>query len=166
MKKYFLLLFMILCVYNVFPQGLTTTPEDTVNWDLPAGYTNHYGLYIFKLLSNPGGRINLNTEHVDSLLYSLIVFTDTKQMIIKNDTLVMSDTLSGTHSFTSTNAYDSVAIPGMDSLDVIMVTPINNAYNVNDILSVWERTGYFLVYRNSTGGTSGLKYNYIWIKRY
>jgi len=168
MKKIFILLFLVVlsCQIKVYSQGSTRTPEDTTNWDLPAGYTSHYGLYVFKLLTNPGGRINLNTEHIDSLLYSLIVYTDTAQMIIRNDTLVLSNNMSGTHAFTTTAGSDSVAISGMDSLDVIIVTPLSAAYNVNDILSVDEHTGYFKVYRNSSGGTSGLTYNYVWIKKH
>ncbi len=166
MKKLLLFIFFILAAYNIFPQGTTNTPYDTTNWDLPYGYTPHYGLYIFRLLSNPGGRINTNTKDIDSLLYSLIVYTDTNQMVIRNDTLVMASYMSGTHSFVGTVGSDSVAVPNMDSLDIIIVTALASAYNVNDILFVQEHTGYFKVYRNSTGGTSGLSYNWIWKRNY
>ena len=149
-----------------FSQGSTTTPYDTLNWSTYNSLTPHYGLYIFNLLSSPGGRTNLNTLHIDSLLYSLIVYTDTNQMVIRNDTLVMASYMSGAHSFVGTVDSDSVAVKNMDSLDVIVVTPLGKAYNVNDILFVQEHTGYFKVYRNSTGGTSGLSYNWIWKRNY
>ena len=163
MKKIFFL--VIVCSTLIFSQGLTRTPYDSVGWSLPAGYTPYYGLYIFNLLSNPGGRINLNTQKIDSLLHALIVYTDTKNLIIRNDTLIISDTASGIHAFTSTNNVDSVAIVGFDSLDVLIASPMEAAYNVNDILFIEKRTGYFKVWRNS-GGSSGLKYNWIWIRKY
>lgn len=164
MKKY---LFLLLLLFSVkgFSQGTTITPFDTSGWSPPAGYSPNYGLYYYTLLSNPGGRINLNTQKTDSLLNALVVFTDTKQLLIKNDTLVISDTASGFHSFTSTDSVDSVAISGFDSTDVVVLTPIEAGYNVNDILFLDPHNGYFKVWRNSSG-TSGLKYNYVWIKRY
>jgi len=163
MKK--ILFIIVLFTGLMFPQGLTRSLFDTTGWSLPGGYSQYYNLYYYTLLSNPGGRINLNTKKLDSLLHALIVFTDTKQLYIRNDTLVISDTASGIHAFTSTDSVDSVAIAGFDSLDVLVASPMKAAYNVNDILFIEKRTGYFKVWRNS-GGSSGLKYNWIWIRKY
>ena len=109
--------------------------------------------------------LNQDKVTLDSVIYSLIVYTYQDQLIIKNDTLVISDSASGQHAFTTTATSDSVAVYGMTASDVIVLTSQGTSYNVNDLLYVNEHTGYFKVYRNS-GGTSGLAYNWIWIKRY
>ena len=93
MKK-LLLLFSVLFIlfsYNVFAQGETDSPYDIDGWDLPEDSTDNYQLWIYRLLSNPGGWINWNTRKIDSLLNALVVYTDTTQLIIENDTLKFND---------------------------------------------------------------------------
>jgi hypothetical protein len=155
MKKIIFIFFLILTVKS-FGQV----------YDSPIDSTLHYHLRLYAQSARSSATV-LNQDKVtlDSVIYSLIVYTDTKQTIIRNDTLIISDTASGSHSFTTTATSDSVAIAGMDSLDVIILTRCGTTYNVNDVLSVDEHTGYFKVYRNSSG-TSGLKYNYLWIRKY
>lgn len=165
MKKFFFVLFIILIPFKILPQGSTTTPYDTTNWSLPAGYSTYYDFYIYQLLSNPGGRINLNTAKMDSLFHDLVIYTDSTQMVVRNDTLILSPYIAGQDTFATTATSDSVVVAGFDSLDVLTVTPLSTSYNVNDILFVEKRTGYFKVYRNSSG-TSGLIFNWIWIRKY
>ena len=107
----------------------------------------------------------ITKAQLDSALATFYTYTDTKQLIVKHDTLIISDTASGLASFDTTATSDSIAITGIDSLDVVVVTPHGQTYNINDVLFVDEHTGYFKVYRNSSG-TSGLKYSYIWIHKY
>lgn len=107
----------------------------------------------------------ITKAQLDSALATFYTYTDTKQLIVKHDTLIISDTASGLASFDTTATSDSIAITGIDSLDVVVVTPHGQTYNINDVLFVDEHTGYFKVYRNSSG-TSGLKYSYIWIRKY
>ena len=155
MKKLIFIFFLILTVKS-FGQV----------YDSPIDSTLHYHLRLYAQSARSSATV-LNQDKVtlDSVIYSLIVYTYQDQLIIKNDTLVISDSASGQHAFTTTATSDSVAVYGMTASDVIVLTPQGTSYNVNDLLYVNEHTGYFKVYRNS-GGTSGLSYNWIWIKRY
>ena len=103
---------------------------------------------------------------LDSALATFYTYTDTKQMVVKSDTLTLSDTLSGQASFTSTDSADTVVVTGIDSNDVVVASPRESRYNVNDILFVYVKANEIIVVRNSTGGTSGLKWNYIWVRKY
>lgn len=103
---------------------------------------------------------------LDSALATFYTYTDTKQMVVKSDTLTLSDTLSGQASFTSTDSADTVVVTGVDSSDVVVASPRESRYNVNDILFVYVKTNEIIVVRNSTGGTSGLKWNYVWVRKY
>lgn len=93
MKAKLVILFIIISSYSLYAQGSTTTPYDTLGWDAPADTTSYYGLYIYRLLSNPGGYINLNTKKIDSLLNKLVVYVNPSALQISNDTLSLSDSL-------------------------------------------------------------------------
>lgn len=95
MKKVIIILF-ILFTSIIYAQGETTTPYDTTGWDEPQTFTDHYSFPIYRLLSNPGGWINRSQALVDSLLYELIVYTDSTQLCIENDTLKFSPTFLAT----------------------------------------------------------------------
>ena len=95
MKK--ILAVMMLLVGLSFGQY---NPYSTSGWDLPYSFTGdtlaspiwssskgYYGLGVFTLGSNPGGWLNRNFWKVDSLMESLVVYTDTTQLAIINDTL-------------------------------------------------------------------------------
>lgn len=101
---------------------------------------------------------------LDSALAAWSTNTNTKQLIVKNDTLVISDTASGKAQFTGTDTVLTIVASWIDSLDVILVTPEGNASN--NVLSVYPSAGTFDVRRLSTGAISGLKFNYFIIKRY
>jgi len=168
MRRLFLGIIFLLISFTTFGQsiGSTVTPYDTAGWDMPQEYTNFYGFPIYRLLSNPGGWINRSQTEMDSLFNALIVYTDSLQLYIVNDTLRIADELSGHSSFTGTEVVDTIRIIGIDSLDVVVASPRETGYNVNDILFIKVIVDTVLVKRNATGGTSGLKYNWIWIKKY
>lgn len=155
----------LLSCSSMFGQGLTTTPFDTTGWSPPASYTTWYGLRIFTLLSNPGGGYNRNMRDIDSLMYDLVVYTDTSQMYIGNDTLRFASGMSGIGVFNSTDQYDTVSVPGIDVNDVVVVTIRDQIPGANDALGVSVSAGKFIVVR-AAAGTSGLKYNWIWIRKY
>jgi len=158
--------FILLFSKMVFSQkiGSIVTNFDTVGWDTPASFSTYYQLAYYRLLSNPGGWVNLNTQKVDSLLHALVVYTDTKQMQIRNDTLIISDSLSGKGSFLGTDTSVTIAVSNLDSLDVVIVTPEGSAQG--NILSVYPHAGSFDVRRLSAGAVNALKFNWIWIRKY
>lgn len=146
-------------------KGSTATPYSIEGWDAPVDSTQYYNLFIFSLMSNPGGWLSLNTVKIDSLLNALVVFTDTSQMQIENDILRFSDYMSGHNSFNNDVQYDTVEVIGMDSLDVVIVSAREAVLTANDLLSVKVEDGQFIVQRPASG-TSNLKYNWVWIKKY
>lgn len=127
-------------------------------------------LFIFIVLSSLSYSQGTNTlvtkAELDSALATFYTYTITKQMIVRNDTLIFSDTLSNTLKFDTTAFSDSVAIATFDTNDVVIVTPLDSVYNAHDILFIKKYQGYFKVFRDTTGTTSGLSWSYIWIKRY
>jgi hypothetical protein len=165
MKK--LIVFFLIIVSISFGQvrktGDISTPFSTLGWDAPHSFSSYYGLPFYRLLSNPGGWINISQRMIDSLFNKLIVFTDVTQLCIRNDTLVFSDSLSYQGSFSTTDTTDTVFVNGMDSLDVVVIC----ARETDPKAYLWTEviTGGVVANRSS-GTVSGLKYNWIYIKRY
>jgi hypothetical protein len=91
MKKIIIMIMFLVTSLLAQNIGTTTTPFDTSGWDDPAGYSEYYHFYYFRLLSHPGGRINLNTEKMDSLFNEFIIFIDSTQLVIEDDTLRFAD---------------------------------------------------------------------------
>lgn len=167
MKKIliFISIFFICLQANIFGQGSTTTPFDTLGWDAPHSYSQWYALRYFTLLSNPGGGYNRNMREIDSLMYELVVYTDTNSLSIRNDTLTHSQYMSGQGAFTLTEQFDTVLITGIDSSDVVVVSVREATPGANDILGVTVQAGQIIANRPASG-TSGLKWNWIWIRKY
>ena len=160
------MILLIVCfVQTNFAQGTTTTPYDTTGWSPPAGYSTWYRFYIYTLMTNPGGRINLNTVKMDSLFHALIVYTDTTQLVIKDDTLMISNHASGIGSFSGTAQYDTTLVPTLKSTDVVTVTVKDSIPTANDIISVRLLAGKIIVQRPASG-TANLAYYWAWRKRY
>jgi hypothetical protein len=145
--------------------GSLASPYSISGWDAPIDSTTYYKLKIFQLLTNPGGWINRNTREIDSLFNALVVFVDSLQMTIKDDTLKFSPYMSGQNAFSTTAETDTVNINGIDSLDIVTVSPREATPTANDILGVTVLTNKIVVSRPAAG-TSGLKYNWIWIRKY
>lgn len=169
MKRIFLLIFILVLIGSgtsaQTKKGSTATPYSTLGWDAPVEYSQYYGLYIYRLLSNPGGWVNKQTVRIDSLFNELIVFTDTTQLNIQNDTLRISNYAAGQNSFSGTAQYDTTLVSGIDSLDVVVVSVRESIPTANDLLGVKVIAGKIIVMRPSSG-TSGLKYNWYWIRKY
>jgi len=146
-------------------KGSTDTPYSTEGWDAPADSTAWYKLFIYRLLSNPGGYINLNTAKIDSLLNALVVLLDTTQHNIVNDTLRNSPYSMGQDAFAGTAQTDTVLVNGLDSMDTFLVTIREATPTANDLLGVKLINNKAIIQRPSSG-TSGLKYNWYWRRRY
>lgn len=161
------LVLVVLFMARLYGQniGSTETPYDTEGWDLPEEYTEHYQLPVYRLLSNPGGWINLSQRWVDSLFHALIVYTKDNHFLIVNDTLQFSSSMSGIDEFDGTATACTVTVPDLEPTDPVVVSPIASDYSVNDNLRIEIREGDFIVRRN-TDGTSNLKFSWIWIRKY
>lgn len=88
------MLLFILMLVAVSAQSKDMTPYGKRGWDLPEFQTDYYKFDIFKLLSNPGGRSNINMRRIDSLFNALIVFTKPGQLRIEQDILTGKQTLA------------------------------------------------------------------------
>lgn len=157
------LVIMMIFAEVTFGQGDTDSPYSTNGWDEPIEFTDHYYLPIYRLLSNPGGHINWSQRKIDSLLFALVVYTDSQQIFIRNDTLFHANNSSGIDTFTTTLSRDTVTVAGLDSMDVVIVTARYDS--TGTVLAVKVETGRFIVIRSSTA-ISGQSYNWIWRKRY
>lgn len=165
MNRFLAIIVIFLMTMPVLAQvGDTDTPYATNGWDAPEAYSTYYNLPIYRLLSNPGGWININQRMVDSLFNALVVYTDTNQLYIENDTLKFSSNISGMDAFTTTAEYDTVVISGIDSLDVVIVSSREVVPSANDRLGVFLKSDTLIVGRPASG-TSGLKYNWIWVSK-
>ena len=89
MKKLIFILFFLLSYITVWGQN---DPYDTdpTKYEPAVENTQYVVLGIFRIGSDPGGWENRNTFWVDSLFNSLIVYTDTSQLFIRNDTLLFA----------------------------------------------------------------------------
>ena len=161
-----ILFILLIAVSFTYGQNRSTaTPYSISGWDSPADSTQYYELAIFQLLSNPGGWINRNTRAIDSLLNALVVFIDSSQMVLQDDTLRFSNYMSGQGAFSGTVQYDTIDIVGIDSLDAVVVSAREAVLTANDLLSVKVIDDKIIIQRPASG-TSGLKYNWIWIRKY
>jgi hypothetical protein len=136
-------------------------------FDNPIGLTKHYGFRKYAQSAHvPNTVLNNDKVAIDSVMYSLIVYVDTTQFVIKDTTLMISNRANGTHSFASTSSVDSVFIDStFQTTDNVFLQPLGSSYNVNDILFLYKKKYKIIVHRN-TSGTSGLSYEWYWIKRY
>jgi len=151
MRK-FLLLFSILIIFStgVFAQvGDTDSPFSTSGWEEPVDSTNYYKLFIYRLLSNPGGWINWQTQKIDSLLNALVVYTDTTEMYIENDTLRLSPYAMGELQHDTA----SVIVVGTgDHFYTVVLFDVSVAQNVTytDSTIIIEKAGnYFIAVSSS-----------------
>ena len=79
MTKIFLFFVLLLIPITIFSQ------------DAPIDHTTHYGLREWEENANPSAdSLNQNWKDIDQELYDLIVTTDTSNLIIKNDTLMLN----------------------------------------------------------------------------
>lgn len=152
-QKYLFFIFLILFGVSLFGQ------------DAPSGYTTYYNFRKWAENANPSSdSLNANWDDIDQVLYDLIVFTDSTELKIQNDTLRLAlKVIKGNDAFSGTKQHDTVTVSGIDSLDVAVVNVREGIPAANDNLGVYLKADTLIVSRNASG-TSGLKYNYIIIK--
>lgn len=148
--------------------------------DPPIDSTKRYNLRLYEQSAH-GSAILLNEDKgtIDSVLHSLIVYTDTLQFEMVYDSVIVYDSvypaetplvfkfsryMSAIDSFSTTSQTDTISITGIDSADVMVVSPIY-PHGANDILSVELKADKAVIHRLASG-TSGLKYNWIWIRKF
>lgn len=167
MKKLIILFFLVFAV-NAAAQVFDEPIDSTTN-------------YAFRLYAQsarvPFTILNEDKEKIDSLIYALIVWTDSTQFIMVVDTnvtttphlvLKISNYSTGTDTFTTTLTADTVDLIA-DTLilgqDIFWI----NAYgtvNANDVLSYSFTSDNNLIVTRPASGTSALIYSWRWIKRY
>ncbi|MFA5397543.1 MAG: hypothetical protein WC346_16150 [Methanogenium sp.] len=135
-------------------------------FDPPKWYTEYYKLRMWEQKARPGAdSLNMNWKDIDSLISELIIFLDTLQIQKVEGNLRFSKYMSGIDSFTTTAITDTVYRTGVDSYAVVMACVRGIAPTANDLISVEILNDKFVVKRQE-GGTSNLKYNWIWIRKY
>lgn len=150
-------------------------------YDEPIDSTIHYGLRLYEQGAKvPASILNEDKMTIDSVLYSLIVYTDTLQFIMVIDTAISNDLLTfkisnysnGISSFSGTLTTDTFTIQGnvSDTLqiskDLIFLQPIGNSITANDILSYSFLPPRSVLVTRLASGTSNLQYSWRWIRRY
>ena len=167
MKKLFLLLTICILSVNIKAQV----------YDEPIDSTTHYNLRLYEQSARvPAEILNDDKETIDSVMYSLIVWTDSLQYIMVVDTNVtkthltfkISNYATGSAAFTTTATTCSVVVAGADTLDedndIFLLTPYGTT-NANDVLGYTVSVDTLIVNRPASG-SSGLKFKWRWIKRY
>ncbi len=144
-------------------------------YDLPYDSTAHYKLRLYNQSARSSATVlNNDKKTIDSVMYSLIVYTDTLQFTMVSDTSIsatqlvfkISDYATGMRSFVTTSQIDSVTFSQTldDSLDVFLLTPYGATVSPNDVLG-YTVSGTKLYVHRPASGTSGLKYVWRRIKR-
>ncbi len=144
--------------------GDVSSPYSIAGWDTVYGYTPYYLLPIYRLLSNPGGWININQRMIDSLFNKLIVLVDSLEFEIINDSLRNARLSWGKSAFSTTDQSVEVTRQGMKATDLVIVQPEGTTITSNDVLSVVPGVNKFTVYRPASG-TSGLTFSWRWIRK-
>ena len=153
-------------IYLLFFLLILFLPE-TRSQDIPSGYTTHYGLRKWAENAHPSSdSLNANWVDIDQALRDLIITTDGDMFRIENDSLKFSLAVVDTGEFSGTAETCTTSVANMKEGDVVTVTPLSANYDLDDMLRIVSiDNGSFIVGRNSSGGTSDLKFTYIWIKK-
>lgn len=168
MKKLFMLLTICVITIQIHAQV----------YDEPIDSTTHYRLRLYAQSARvPADILNDDKKTIDSVLYSLIVFTDTLQHVIVYDTNItdthltfkISNYATGSAAFTTTATTCTLTIVGADSLsengDVFLLQPYGIT-NANDVLGYSVLNNNQIVVNRPASGTSDLKFKWRWIRRY
>jgi len=165
MKKLFFLLFLVAGIIQA---------QSFAN---PISTTKHYHFRQYAQdVRVPATVLNGDKAAQDSIIYSLIVYVDTSQFVMKTDTTVsdsglvlkISNYACGSSAFTTTATVDSsvtLAKTLSESNDIFLLTPYGTSITSNDVLC-YSVNGHKLIVRRPSSGTSGLKYKWRWIRRY
>jgi len=166
-----ILLFLLLLTISVFAQV----------YDEPIDSTNHYNLRLYEQGARvPAAILNEDKMIIDSVLYSLIVYTDTLHFVMVLDTNISNSLLTfkisnysnGISSFSGTNTTDTFTVSGSatDTLkierDLFWLQPIGSSITSNDVLSYSILAPRSIIVTRPAAGTSNLQYSWRWIRRY
>lgn len=150
-------------------------------YDEPIDSTKHYGLRLYAQSARvPAAILNEDKMIIDSVLYSLIVYTDTLQFIMVLDTAINNESLTfkisnysnGISSFSGTNTTDTFTVSGSitDTLktdkDLFWLQPIGSSITNNDVLSYSILVPRSIIVTRPASGTADLQYSWRWIRRY
>lgn len=149
-------------------------------FDEPLDSTSHYNFRLYKQSARvPNTILNEDKEKIDSLIYDLIVWTDSVQFVLIVDTnitttphlvLKISNYATGIDTFTTTATVDTIILAGADTLnsvvDLFWLQPYGTTITSNDVLGYYVIDPDTLIVIRPASGTSGLVYVWRWIKRY
>ena len=149
-------------------------------FDEPIDSTDHYAFRLYAQSARvPFTILNEDKEKIDSLIYALIVWTDTTQLILVTDAditatghyvLKISNYSSGTATFTTTATVDTFTVTGTDTIlsanDYFWIQAIGSGVNANDVLSYSILSPNKVIVHRPASGSSGLPYVWRWIRRY
>lgn len=173
-KQILLFLAMILTIILFF-----AIDSNAQVYDEPIDSTTHYNLRLYAQSARiPAAILNDDKITLDSVLYSLIVWTDTLQYVTVVDTAITKTHLTfktskyatGSGQFTTTATTCTLTIAGANTLtetgDVFLLQPYGSSITSNDVLSyVVYDNNKIIVYRPASG-TADLKFKWRWIRRY
>lgn len=150
-------------------------------FDEPIDSTDHYAFRLYAQSARvPFTILNEDKEKIDSLIFALIVYTDTSQYFLVTDTDIAptghfvfktSNYATGTDAFVTTAVVDTFTVTGTDTLvsatDYFWIQAFGSAITSNDVLAyqIITSTNTVIVTRPASG-TSGLNYVWRWIRRY
>jgi len=148
-------------------------------FDEPIDSTEHYAFRLYAQSARvPYTILNEDKEKIDSLIYALIVWTDTLQLALVTDAeitstphyvLKISNYATGIDTFTTTLTADTVTL-AVDTLevglDVFFVTAYGTSITANDVFAVSILAPNKIIVTRPSSGTSGLIYHWRWIRRY
>jgi len=169
MKKLFLLLIFF---------AATTAAQV---FDEPIDSTTHYNFRLYAQSARvPYTILNEDKEKIDSLIYALIVWTDTTQHILVTDAeiaptghyvLKISNYATGIDSFTTTLTADTFTVSGVDTLnayeDLFWIQARGGtSITANDQFIYTILSPNKVIVTRPASGTSGLKYVWRMIRRY
>jgi hypothetical protein len=176
MKKLFIITWIITIYFLV---GLFTNTYSQV-FDEPIDSTDNYSFRLYAQSARvPYTVLNEDKEKIDSLIYALIVWTDTTQLILVTDAditatghyvLKISNYSTGIDTFTTTLTADTFTVSGVDTLtaltDLFWITAYGAAISANDVFVYSILSPNKVIVTRPASGTSGLVYNWRWIRRY
>lgn len=149
-------------------------------FDEPIDSTTRYAFRLYAQSARvPYTILNEDKEKIDSLIYALIVWTDTTQLILVTDAditstghyvLKISNHSTGIDTFTTTLTADTFTVSGVDTLvagqDLFWINASGAAISANDVFVTAILSPNKVIVTRPASGTSGIIYNWRWIRRY
>lgn len=170
MKKLIILFFMVL-----------TMSAAAQVFDEPIDSTTNYAFRLYSQSARvPYTILNEDKEKIDSLIYALIVYTDTTMHLLVTDAdiaptghyvLKISNYATGLDTFTTTLTADTFTVTGvgadtLDANDLFWIQAHGSAISANDVFAYAILIPNKVIVTRPASGTSALAYIWRWIRRY